>query len=113
MAQTNTLSVHQVRNLTSGRITLTGTPDAINVTIGFQPRYVCICNTSERVQLEFYENMTAANALKSIAAGTRTLITSLGITLGASGFAVGLDTGLLPTHGVSSNQNILDFIAHG
>ena len=114
MAISITQSDHQVRNVASGRITATSTPVAFDsISIGFQPRYVRVSNLSERVQLEWYENMTAAHALKTVAAGTRTAITSLGITVSASGFSVGLDTGLLPTHGVSSNENLLDFFAIG
>src|SRR3990167_4764235 len=114
MGFTITQSDHQVRNVASGRITATSTPAAISsFSVGFQPRYVRVSNVSERVQLEWYENMTAAHALKTVAAGTRTKITSLGITVSASGFSIGLDTDLQPTHGVSSNENLLDFYAIG
>lgn len=113
MAVTTSITHNQVRNTAVGRLTVTGTPVAFPVTVGFQPRYVRVLNVSERAQLETYEGMTAAHALKTVAAGTRTKITTLGITLGSTGFLIGLDTDLLPTHGVSSNENIIDFIAEG
>ena len=108
-------SEHQVRNVATGRITNTTTAAALGgFAIGFSPRYVCIVNISERVQLEWYNGFGGAQALKTVAAGTRTRITSLGITTGATGFSVGLDTDLLPEGGAAVTAgNILDFIAIG
>lgn len=97
-----------------GRITATSTPVAISgFSTGFSPRYVCVVNTSERVKIEWFDQMSAAQGVKTVAAGTVTKLTSLGITVGKTGFSIGLDTDLLPTHGVSSNENILDYIAFG
>lgn len=42
--------------------------------------------------MEWYEGMTAGHAVKTVAAGTRSIITSLGITVSESGFVIGLDT---------------------
>lgn len=105
----------QIRNVATGRITNTTTAAALGgFSIGFSPRYVCVVNVSERVQLEFYAGMPQAYSLKTVAAGTRTLASSLGITCSASGFSVGLDTDLLPGGGAAvSAGNIIDFIAFG
>ena len=106
-----TVTHNQVRNTAVGQITESGVaPAAVPITIGFKPRFVCVVNTSERITLESYENMTAAHALKTIANGTRSKLTSLGITLGDTGFIVGLDTGIFPTH---SGNNVLEFLAVG
>ena len=41
---------------------------------------------------EWYEGMTAAYGIKTLVTGTASMITSLGITVAADGFTVGLDT---------------------
>ena len=97
-----------------GRIVATSTPVAISgFACGFSPRYIMVVNSSERVKLEWFDQMSAAQAIKTVAAGTVTKLTSLGITVGKTGFSIGLDTDLLVTHGVSDNQNILDYVAFG
>jgi hypothetical protein len=58
-----------------------GSPDAISVTVGFTPRYVQVVNQTTRVTFEWYEGMTAAHAVKTIANGTRSAETSGGITV--------------------------------
>ena len=70
----------------------TGTAAAFTITVGFQPRYVRVENETSRDGYEWFEGMADAEAIKHVAAGTRTLITTLGITVSATGFTVGLDT---------------------
>jgi len=53
---------------------------------------VKVLNVTSRDQYEWFEGMAAASAVKTVAAGTRTLITTLGITVAANKFTVGLDT---------------------
>lgn len=48
---------------------------------GFKPRYVIFENATDRIRNEFVLGLTADYALKTVAAGTRTLETSGGITL--------------------------------
>lgn len=48
---------------------------------GFLPRYVQFVNLTDRITNEFYAGMTADYALKTVAAGARTLETSGGVTL--------------------------------
>ena len=62
-----------------------GSPAAISVTVGFTPRYVQVVNQTTRVMFEWFEGMTAAHAIKTVAAGTRTAETSGGITVAAGG----------------------------
>lgn len=91
MAITSTQSEHQVRNLTIGRYITSSTAAAFDLTTGFKPRYVRVVNVTSRDMLEWFEGMDDASAIKSVAAGTRTLITTLGITPLDDGFTVGLD----------------------
>lgn len=92
MAVTSTQSSHHVRNTAVGRYLQTGTAAAYAITCGFKPRFVCVQNVTSGDKMEWYEGMADASAIKTVAAGTRTIITTLGITVSTSGFTVGLDT---------------------
>ncbi|MCG3772752.1 MAG: hypothetical protein JW384_03971 [Nitrosomonadaceae bacterium] len=84
-----------ITNIAVGRYLDTGTAAAFTITTGFQPRYVRVINldgSGGKEEYEWFEGMTAAHAFKRVAAGTATVITSLGITVSATGFTVGLDT---------------------
>ena len=70
----------------------TGTVAARTFTVGFKPRYVRVMNETDRISEEWFEGMADAEGLLQIANGTRTLITSNGITPSATGFIFGLDT---------------------
>lgn len=65
-------------------------PAAASYRVGFKPRYVRVDNVTDRIMLEWYEGMTSAHAVKTVAAGTRTLETSGGVTVSGDtiGFAV-------------------------
>ena len=56
----------------------TGTAAAIVITTGFIPRYVRVQNETSRDQYEWWEGMADAEAVKTVAAGTGTIITTLG-----------------------------------
>lgn len=109
MAITSTQSMHpgSVSNVAVGRYLDTGTAAAFTITTGFKPRYVRVENLTDRNGYEWFEGMADAAALKTVAAGTKTLLTTLGITVSANGFTVGLDTDV----NVSSKQ--LSWIAIG
>lgn len=108
MAITSTQSNHHVRNVAVGRYLNDGAAAAFTITTGFQPRYVRVVNLAATAsQLEWFEGMAAASSLKTVAAGTRTVPTTNGITVSASGFTVGLDTGV----NISNEQ--LSWIAYG
>lgn len=86
-----------VTNIAVGRYISTGTAAAFKLTTGFKPRYVCVQNLTTStglVKVEWYEGMTDDTALKTAIDGTRSIISSLGITVAADGFTVGLDTDL-------------------
>ena len=69
-----------------------GTAAAFDITCGFRPRYVRVVNETSRDMVEWFEGMGDADAIKTVAAGTRTAITTLGITPLTDGFTIGLDT---------------------
>lgn len=79
-------------NVAVGRYLDTGTAAAFTLTVGFQPRYVHVVNNTSGDEEEWFEGMAAASAFKKVAAGTTAQITTLGITVSATGFTVGLDT---------------------
>lgn len=98
MAQTITQKNPSIGSpMATGRILDTGTVAAMAITLGFRPRYVCVLNNTSGDQEEFIEGMADASAMKKVAAGTTSLITSNGITPSESGFTIGLDTDILVT----------------
>ena len=63
--------------------------DSTRVLTGFKPRYVRWVNLTDRVEVEWFEGMTANTCMKTAAAGTRTLeTTNGGITVDDKGFRV-------------------------
>lgn len=81
-----------VNNVAVGRYITDATAAAFKITTGFKPRYVKVMNQTSLDEEVWMEGMTAAHAMKRVAAGTQTAITSLGITAADNGFTVGLDT---------------------
>ena len=74
--------------------TLNGTGAAIAITdVGFKPSYVKVINVASGglCTLEHVNTMAAASGFKGITAGTKTFITSNGITLRDNGFTIGAD----------------------
>ena len=61
------------------------TAAAATFTVGFIPRHVIFVNLTDRISDEWFEGMSAANSLHTVAAGTRTLETTNGITVGTDG----------------------------
>lgn len=91
--------------------TVVGTGANLNVVIGFVPRRVILFNITSRDGLEWQDSMTAGHALKTVAAGTRTAITTGGIspytgTAGAegAGFTIGTDA-------ANTATNVIHFVA--
>jgi len=58
---------------------LVGDGTALNVNLGFNPRYVSIINVTDQITYEWYMGMAATQTLKTVAAGTRTLDTTSAI----------------------------------
>lgn len=89
-----------VSNTAVGRYLDTGVAAAFDITTGFKPRYVKVVNLngSGLVMIEWFEGMADDSAVKTALNGTRSVITTLGITVAANGFTVGLDTDLNVTN---------------
>lgn len=92
MAVTQSQTNNHVQNVAVGSYLTDGTAAAITITTGFTPRYVRVINQTSRDMMEWFEGMTAAHGIKTVAAGTRTAVTSNGITSSTNGFVIGLDT---------------------
>ncbi len=93
MAQTITTKLPEnTLRLATGRYLDTGTVAAYTFTCGFKPRYVKVVNLTDKNLMEWYEGMADASQLHEVANGTKTLVTSNGITVSATGFTLGLDT---------------------
>lgn len=95
MAQVATQTNNPVRNHAVGRFHDDGTVAATKIVTGFRPRVVRVMNVESRDQMEHFEGMADATGLKTVAAGTRTLAGSNGITIHDDGFTIGLDTDVL------------------
>jgi hypothetical protein len=78
--------------LATGSYIESGTAVAIGITCGFRPRYIRVVNQTSKDMMEWFEGMTSAHGIKTVAAGTRTAVTSNGITPETDGFTIGLDT---------------------
>lgn len=57
----------------------TDTAAAQSYKLGYQPAFVQVVNADDRITLEWYVGMASDHAVKTVAAGTRTLETSAGI----------------------------------
>ena len=88
---TNFNTAHQVRNHTVGQV-VSDAATAVDTTfnVGYAPRVVRFHNITDRISLEWLEGMAADSAIRTDAAGARTLITAAGITANAvlNGFSV-------------------------
>ena len=62
-----------------------GSPAAASYDVGYQPRYIRVENVTDRIAFEWFEGMTSTHAVQTVAAGTKTLITSGGVTVGTDG----------------------------
>lgn len=96
-----------VDTIATGKITVATTAAAVDVAIGFVPRYVMVVNVSTggKCKMEWYYGMTAGHGIKTATAGDISIITSLGITPKAEtstylGFNIGLDTDLVASEEV-------------
>jgi len=107
MPVVSTQSHSQVRNTAVGRYFTDLTAAAITITCGFRPRIVTVINNTSSDSYVWVEGMAAASAFKTVAAGTSSAITTLGITVAEDGFVIGLDLDI----NVISEQ--LSWIAEG
>jgi hypothetical protein len=65
-----------------------GAAAATTFTLGFTPRVVRFHNVTDRISDEWVSGMAAASSIHTVAAGTRTLETTNGITVAGNTFAV-------------------------
>lgn len=75
------LGLASLPNLANGSFTSDGNATSINV--GFNPRVVMIYNATDVVKWEKYQGMAAADAIKTVAAGTMTEDTTSAVLIGA------------------------------
>jgi len=61
---------------------------AATITLGFAPRAIKFHNLTDRISDEWYEGMAAASSLHTVAAGTRTLETTNGVTVVGNTFTL-------------------------
>ncbi len=80
-----------VMQLAVGSYITSSTAAAFTITTGFKPLWVRVVNETSGDMYEWYHGMAAAEAIKTVAAGTRSIITTLGITQAENGFTIGLD----------------------
>lgn len=71
-----------LRMASGSHLDTAATPASIE--LGFVPKYIRVVNATDRIEFEWFDGMTSAHALMTIAAGTRTLETSGGPTLTVS-----------------------------
>lgn len=82
---------------------VTGTGALLNVTtVGFRPRKVTVQNRTSRIMLEWHSTQPDDSAYKTLAAGTRSVVTSDAIIPLANGFSIGTDS-------INGSGEILDF----
>jgi hypothetical protein len=84
---TNTQKIEtSVHNSSMGKLVNdAGGAVAVTLTLGFVPRYFRIVNVTDRIGYEWFDGMTSPGALKQVAAGTGTLETTEGPTIGTDG----------------------------
>lgn len=100
---------HQNRAI--GSFKDTGTVKKSVVKLGFVPRHVKLIDATNRISYEWYEGMAADSAIKQVAAGTTTLETSNGITVGALNTgAVDTWTVYEPTMGSKTDMSRLNLV---
>lgn len=69
-------------------VTDAATAAAVTFTVGFTPRIVRFHNLTDRISDEWFEGMAAASSLHTVAAGTRTLETTNGVTVSGNTFTL-------------------------
>lgn len=82
---TQTNGIERIQCATGAHLDSASSPDPASISLGFVPRYIEVENDTDRILLQWRQGMTSAYAIKTAAAGTRTLETSGGITIGATG----------------------------
>lgn len=93
--------------------TVTGTGAALNISVGFIPDNVRIFNGTDGSSIEWFSSMANGAGFKTVAAGTRSVISTGGITpfagsaTAGQGFSIGTDAQL------NINGQVIRYIAMG
>ena len=82
---TRAYSAGIVNHATGYVVSDSATAAAATFTVGFIPRIVRFHNVTDRISDEWLTGMAAASSIHTVAAGTRTLETTNGITVGTDG----------------------------
>ncbi|MNV66043.1 hypothetical protein D3C71_1587770 [compost metagenome] len=85
---TQTASGGVVNHKTGIVVTDAGAAADTTFTLGFTPRVVRFHNVTDRISEEWIVGMAAASSIHTVAAGTRTLETTNGVTVSGAGFMV-------------------------
>lgn len=88
-------------NLASGTFVSDGT--AVNVTLGFRPRWVKVINVTGPAVFEKTAGMAAATTLTTVAAGTTAIGSGSAIVFTDDGFTIGA--------AVSADTNVIHWVA--
>lgn len=82
--------IEQTRLTTINHLDDAAAPVAASYPVGYKARAVTVDNVTDRIKFEWYEGMPSGHAVQTVAAGTRTLITTGGVAVSGNdvGFAV-------------------------
>lgn len=73
--------VEQTRMTTISHLDDAAAPAAASYKLGYKPRYICVEQVTDGTKLEWHEGMASPAAVSTAAAGTRTIITTNGVTV--------------------------------
>lgn len=76
-----TSAAENTRVATISHLSDDASPAAGSYKLGFRPRYVIVNNVTDSIQFVWHEGMTSGHAQQTLAAGTRSLITTGGVTV--------------------------------
>lgn len=73
---------------------LTGTGAEIDVNLGFRPRYVKVVDITQLATAEAIDGMPDGKGLLEVTAGTKSQMSSGGLTITPNGFTIGTNANL-------------------
>lgn len=81
ITSTKTNAIENTRLATISHLDDAASPEAASYRLGFRPRYVLVNNLTDSIQFVWQEGMTSGHAQQTLAAGTRSAITTGGVTV--------------------------------
>jgi hypothetical protein len=94
------------------RGTITGTGAAINTPLGFVAGRVVLQNRNTSIAMEWTDAMPAASGHKTLAAGTKSYVTTGGISAYAGAAGVTGAGFTLGTDSINVAGNVIDYVAY-